>query len=170
MTTDFSVFSADQSNAERIAIAVKDLLIADSVMSSFVDQRIYRLADPFAVLDVPLPMIVVFAESEGREFQTNTESEVTLPLSVGLFYDEDRDEVHDTDRTVQSYINRLNQILVSNRTLENTQFGIPALTLRLDQMQTVGYAISPEENGATIYLEVQFDYIYMVDAVTGVKQ
>lgn len=170
MITDFSVFSADQSNAEKIAIAVRDEILADDILSSFVDQRVNRLSDPFAGPDIQLPMIVIFAESESREFLTNKEAEVTLPLSVGLFYDEDRDSVSDTERTVQSYINRLNQVLVGNALLENTQFGITPLVLRLDQMQTVGYAITPEESGATIYLEVQFDYKYIVDAETGVKQ
>lgn len=166
--TDFSTFSS-RSHSEKIEDAVVELLLADSEIQTFCNDRVYRIANPFAFPDRPLPYIVVMGPSEQRVFDLNREADVTLQVHIGVMYDEVRDVVGTGDQSVKSLMNKITSILISDPVFQTTSFG--QLVDRFDSIETVAYGQVEFADGSTsLYLQMVAQYKFIVDAATGVRQ
>jgi hypothetical protein len=179
----FEVLAA-QSHAELLEEAVQIRLQQSDLLSEIVGDRIYIVSDPQTRPEEPLPLITIATPSESRDFELNSEAEVTIPLGICLWYSETRYYRERGERSVKALVNFLISLLMDDQRLdkaplgEGNEYGLPpVLAESIRRIETVDYgavATELDEDGgfisADLFRVIVFQYAYGVHQISGVIQ
>lgn len=171
MGTDFSVFTK-LAHAELVEHALAVVLKDDAELTSFFGTSIYVVPEPFTFPDRPLPLLTVCSISDNELLRLNNETETTLQVALGGFYDELREVIDlTTERSVKSLLEKLRRVVSSNWRLENTSVSTPALVDRVLQFENLPFPPLPEgeEGNAIFNFQLIVTYEYSLDVLTGLK-
>jgi hypothetical protein len=171
VSTDFSLFS-QQAHIEKIEHALAEILLADAELHEFFDGRIWVTPEPFTYPEGPLPLLTVSAVSQAGDFRTSCETEKQVPVALGGFYDELREKVDSSERTVKSLIEKIETVIANNWRLENTNVSQQALVDRVFQFEAVPFppiTSSDEEADAVFNIQMIVTYEYLANLQTGLK-
>jgi hypothetical protein len=170
------------SHVDRIEIAAQDLLLDDTQISTWCAGRVYRLPDPTMVPLTDLPALFVVAARTQQQPDLQSEDDVFVELKLVGFYEEGRDRVEPTERTVSGLVEELLRIIAG--TGDSTLLIVPRyssqpLVDRLDQIFDTDYQVVEQqqpnleegEASPTIIraVEQRLLYSYLVDRDTREK-
>lgn len=174
--TSLSAFEviATPSHADLLEEGVQTRLLDSVALAEVVGDRIFLAVDPMARPSEPMPLLTVFTPSEARDQQLQGESQVTLPVGIGIWYDEVRNYREPGDRSVKSLVNLILSILMADQRLDQDPLGPACLAESISRTETLDYGAFNEldDDGELIcsglYRQIILDYQYTVDAITGV--
>lgn len=163
------------AHSERIALAVKDLLLGDTVVSKWCGDRVFRVPESTLFPERPRPMITIAPDLVGLPLRLQGETEIELRLLVTLFFSEPREILEDDERGIDTMLHHLWRVLAGTRearSLQVARYSHRALVQRSPTSadQTLADVVDVLDDGTPVVHrqpQLQITYRYVLNRNTG---
>jgi len=158
------------SMTDRITISVHSALASDQVLVDWTHGSIHRCSILMPIdMEAP-PQIIVAPKFEQEMIGPNQTSELNVPVSILIVWEENQRVLSETEPSVGSVVNHIKALLLDRYYLNIPPFN-ERLVRRLESFDTVDYGVvETEDNELVMYVEMAVIYRTDINARTRSKR
>ena len=123
---------------DRIPIVIRHVLLADSIVSSWAENRIHRSNELAPIEEEPAPQIIIKILDEEEAFATGGHNEMSLPVGILFFFEDYHRVLEDEEPTIASLIQQVKRVLIENYHLNAPPYN-ERITKRINRFETIDY-------------------------------
>jgi len=123
---------------DRIPIVVRHILLSDTQLDAWAEGRIHRCNELAPIDEEPAPQIIVKILNEEEAFATGGHNEMSIPVSILFFFEDEHRVLEDDEPTIGSVIQQAKRTLIANYHLNAAPYN-ERLVKRIHRFETLDY-------------------------------